>query len=55
MWETMVFDIPGYEDYEERYASYKDAVEGHLLVVKDILSKMDKIPVSKSSTVRRIR
>jgi len=43
LWETMVFGSAGegmYEDeWQDRYTSYKDAVAGHLAVVKDILSK----------------
>ena len=44
LWETMVFDGPPdgeYEDFQERYTSYKDAVQGHIAVVSELCSLSD--------------
>lgn len=42
LWETMVFGKtphPEYtEDFQDRYTSHRDAIAGHLAVVKAILS-----------------
>ena len=42
LWETMIFDNDSYDDWQERYTSYKDAVIGHLAAVKMILEKETK-------------
>lgn len=36
LWETMVFNIPGFENECVRYTSHADAVEGHAAMVDRI-------------------
>jgi hypothetical protein len=36
LWETMVFDVPGFDGEQERYSSHADAVAGHKRWVKRV-------------------
>lgn len=36
IYETMVFRVPGFEDYERRYATEGDAVAGHDSIVSEV-------------------
>jgi hypothetical protein len=38
LWETMIFENEKYDGWQDRYITYKDAVDGHLYVVKTLLA-----------------
>jgi hypothetical protein len=42
LWETMVFDIPGFEGECERYTSHADAVAGHEVMVAKVKKALDE-------------
>jgi hypothetical protein len=36
LFETMIFDHPGWEGFQWRYATYEEAVKGHELIVAKV-------------------
>ena len=41
LFETMIFGCETYNDYQDRYIAYTDAVKGHLRCVNDIVNLCD--------------
>jgi len=40
LWETMIFGGPNDQEYQERYTSYEDAVEGHKVAVQIAINSL---------------
>ena len=57
LWETMVFDCPHeeWQEFQDRYVSYKDAVIGHMAVVREIMALQDVVELPKPDRLRRIK
>lgn len=43
LWETMIFNWDGEEEYQERYTSHEDALAGHLKAVKLVRDSILKV------------